>query len=290
MALTADEQELFDFAMAAMPYWFQADDRSAEFLGGVAKLMGAAKTQAVDWWTNAIIATAVGADASNPDWLAQHAADRGTARQESEGDPALRDRLRTVADAVTRPALLAAAQSIVIASGVSELVYMVEVRREKAYFQTLAAETGTGGVFSGTPPDMVFTPTVPFGDVPYRAIAEARTFKLVISGAASAGNDGTFPVTGISGDGVAFTNASGVAETDGTASWQIGHYDTLDNPLDGFRDAYLGRGDRIGSAALAIILILPYGTTEATRQAVLEMLRQKKGAGVLGIAERRAVP
>lgn len=231
-----------------------------------------------------------------PDWLAQHARDRGTERQEGESDEALRDRLKRVEDAVTRPVLLAAVQAVLDREGVVGTPAMVELRRDKAFFRSSVSDTGTGGVFLGTAPDMSFTPDDGFATTddaampPFRSIEEDVDHRLVISGAATAANNGTRAITGLAGDAVEFANGAGVAEVDPTVTWTVEKLDRDGNLLDGFVDSYFTRGDRFGGMLSAIIVILPFGCDEATRQSVLEELRLKKGAGVRAIVECRAVP
>lgn len=120
MALTADEQKLFDLALSILPHWFQDDKRAMEHLGLCAKEAGAGWTQLVDWMDNALILQAVGATGSDPDWLNQHAIDRGSTRQSGESDAALRERIRNVPDLLTRQILIDAAQAIVDAQGVAQ--------------------------------------------------------------------------------------------------------------------------------------------------------------------------
>lgn len=287
MALTVDEQELLDFALAALPHWFQDDERPTEGLGAYAKMIGQAKTQGAFWQTQTLITQAVGAiPGSEPDWLNQHAADRGTGRQAAETDPALRDRIRNVPDALTRPTILSAAQSIVDAESIVGTVRMVELRQDRGFFRAAVSDSGTGGTFSGTAPDMEFVPDSPgFAAPPFRTIEEDVGHRLVISGALSAANNGTFAVTGLSDDKAQYQNATGVAGADATVSWTIEKLDRDGNLLDGFRDSYFSRGDRFGMDRAEVILILPFGCTPGTQSSTLEMLRQKRGAGVIAVAE-----
>lgn len=286
MALTAEEQELLDFALAGLPHWFQDDNRPAEYLGAAAKVIGDARAQADYWFEQSRILDAVGVVGSEPDWLNQHAIDRGTARQDGETDAELRERLRNVPDALTRPTLLAAADAILAAEGNPNTSDMVELRRDKAFFRTSASDSGTGGEFIGTAPDMRFVPDAPgYATPPFRTAEEDIDHRIVISGAAAGGNDGTFDITGLQGDGAEFQNGAGVAGVDATASWTIEKLDRDGNLLDGFKDSYLSRGDRMSGRIPTVLIILPYNCTEGTRLSTLEMMRQKKGAGVRGLVE-----
>lgn len=230
------------------------------------------------------------ANTVEPDWLQQHARDRGTARQLGETDAALRERLRNVPDAVTRPSLLTAAQAIVDAAGVVGTVALVELRRDKGFFRTAASDAGTDGTFTGVAPDLRFEPLAGFAAPPFRAIEEEVEHRIVFSGASLAGNDGTFTITGLAEDAAAYTNASGAAAVDTSLTWTVQKHDRDGNLLDGFQDSFLSRGDRMGDDRAAIVVILPFGCTESTRQSVLEEIRQRKGAGVQVFVECRLNP
>jgi hypothetical protein len=488
MALTAEEQKFYDFARRALPKFLFAKVRPEEVMGAFAKIFGAAKTAISGYFDQALIGQAT---SSGANYLNQHAIDRGTYKQAGETDAALRARLRNVEDAITRPALLAAAAGIVSADGVVGLyaaprlyqqsnttftptapnklektsgtdglwnayahaatydlgdnefdssrqfltgsgyleftvdqankamwigmahdngfdpfdsypevqyafemtaagvlnciwhnntrfvsthaatdvlritfdtvadtvvwskngtplytetdagldgvlfggdalpctfsawfkglngsisniriydqtvtnVFMVELRRDKAFFGTNTADAGTGGTFAGTAPNMSYTPTVPFASPPFRVPEEELNHKLVISGAASAGNDGTFDITGMNGNACEFQNASGVAEADATVTWSVSRHDRDGNTLTGFAKSFMSRGYRMGRIGPAqptdplgfervdqppvIIIILPFDTTAATQASVEEQLRQKKGAGLIARVERR---
>lgn len=297
MALTPEEQELLDFALAALPEWFRSNDRVLEDAGMMAKMMGQARATIADWFSQTLITQADGPTSTTPDWLNQHARDRNTNRQDGETDDVLADRLRKISDALTRPALLAAAQAILDAEGVAGDVALVEMRRDRIFAGSFTARTGTGGVFatvSGS--TRKFTPDVPFPlpvEVNYPRSGAQGNPQIVFSGSASAGNDGTFEVTGLDGDAVTYENASGVDETDATVSWSLEKRDVEGNVRDGFARAYAGRGYRVGGrwpAMVMLIFILPYGSTPATVAAVREMLRQKKAAGFRALVERRLNP
>ena len=295
MALTAEQQKILEFAARAMPWWFGSDDRAQEYLGLAATVMGNAKVIADEWFGNTLILTAPGATGSDPDWLAQHAADRGTTRRQNETDDALRERLRTFEDAVTRPALITGIQAILDADSISydADVYpgIVEMPRDLAYMVTTTADSGTGGELTapGAGDVQTFTPDTPFAGVPYREPEEAVTHKLVISGAAVGGNDGTFTITGILGDACTYVNASGGASDDATLSWTVDRYDRDGNKLTGWRDSYMSRGDRMGTGPNGLIIILPFGATAATQAAVIEFMRTSSGAGVKTYVERRLI-
>lgn len=295
MALTPQEQEFVDFAKSALPQWFQEEDRVEEFLGLAAQVMGEARTLIEYWFSQAEILQALGAVAFDPDWLNQHARDRGTHRQSGELDPALRDRLRNTPEALTRPSLLAAIDAILVAESVAGTGAMVELRRDKAFFGSFTSDSGTGGVFAaGSGSQFQFTPTVAFQQplqVNFPRSGAQGNPDIVISGAASAANDGTFEVDDLVLDAADYTNAAGVAETDATVSWSIVKKNVEGFQRDGFNRAFLSRGYRIGHGVPnSIIVILPFGCTAGTQASVVEMLRQKKGAGIKATVECRTSP
>ncbi|HUS27621.1 MAG TPA: hypothetical protein VMZ53_03910, partial [Kofleriaceae bacterium] len=124
MALTADEQKFYDFAKASLPDWIPDGD---EFLMGAAKMFGSVKALLDYLFGQTLIGSAIGGTATTPDWLDQHARDRGTARQDGEDDPTLRDRLRNAPDALTRASILAAVNATLLANGITDPAGLVEL-------------------------------------------------------------------------------------------------------------------------------------------------------------------
>ena len=291
MALTPTEQALYEFAKGILPGWFFAKTRAEEEVRSFVKIFDPVRIEMGDHFADLLILNAEGLA------LDEHAADRDTSRQPGESDVELRARLRTVNDLLTRTSILAAAEAISDITVPSGTVGMVELPRDEFFLRTAVADSSAaapslaGGVFSfvaGT--TYKFEPDKKFARAPYRTIFPERDYKLVISGASSAGNDGTFPIASLSGDAAVYVNASGVAETDASVAWSIDVKDTFGagNLLTGFQDSYLSRGDRIGgSGPPVIIIILPFGTTAGTEASVVEMLRKTKAAGVRAVVERR---
>lgn len=281
-------QNYIDHALNALPKWFSDRDRPFENIKAFAEIFQRVEDQTLFWKALSFIKTAVGPVTGQPDWLNQHAVDRGTGRQSGESDQALQDRLRSFSDALSIAVLLAAAQQIVDAAGVVGTVTMLELRPNRAFFTDLQPQQGAGGTFSGTPPDMVWSPIL----IPYQIEQKydgTDHYALTISGANSPGNDGTFVVDSLVGDGIAYQNASGVAEVD-AADWELNRVDADGNILETFRQSYFSRGHRIGTQRASLVVMLPYGCTPAISAAVAEALRLKKGAGVQVLVECRANP
>jgi hypothetical protein len=295
MALTTQEQELLDFALSALPRWVRSDD---PHLRAAAKTFGLVRQQIDYWFQQTLITQADGPAAGLPDWLNQHARDRGTNRQAGESNAALRDRIRNVPDSLTRASLVAAANAILAAESISGTATMVELPREGAFTGTYTSDAGGGGTWTaGSGTSMIFTPTVPFGSAPYHATTVVRRiqkFRLVTSGSADVANNGSRIITGLSGNGAIVTNAGGVVGADPGVSWQVQKLDHLGNVRDGHMRSHSSTAAHARYRSLSrrpvIIMILPYGSTPSTEVSVREMLRQKKAAGFLVIVERRLTP
>lgn len=291
MALNAEEQELFDFAVAALPKWFTSEERHREELYGFAKIFGSALATVRYWFGQTLIGSAQGPAPGLPDWLNQHAIDRGTRRQANETTEALRERLRNTPDAVVRDALLDAANAILAAELVAGGAAMLELPRDGACLGSYASDTGIGGVFeAGTGTQVKFTPSGGWARPPYRhadVVRKIRGFRLDFAGASNSANDGQFPILGLEGDAAIIDNAAGVPGPDAGVTWTVRKLDRRGHVRDGFARAYCSRGYRASSRRRTIVMILPFGSTAGTEASVKEMLREKKAAGVKRIIERR---
>jgi hypothetical protein len=298
--LTAEAQKLLDFAIGSLPPWFASEGRDMAVEHGIAAMMGMAREQVVYWFRQTLITTSEGPGVGTPDWTQQHAIDRGTRRSEGESTDALKIRIRRFEDAVTRPALLTIAQAILDDAGVAGSVVMLELRQNRAFTHKNAGQFSSGGTFAaGAGTQMIFTPDVPWqgGRPPFRPapVEPPITYRISFNGAVAPGNDlAVADILGIDGDGVVFDNPAGVAGYDPSVEWTIARASTVDDAEIGFgpprRDAYYGRGFRMGGSRSGIILMLPFGTSEATRLAVAEAVRQRKGAGFSLSVERRETP
>jgi hypothetical protein len=212
-------------------------------------------------------------------WLDQHGRDRGQLRQASETDAVYAERIRFPADAVTLPFLLTQVEAIVAAAGVVGAVGMFALRPNRAWLGAYQSLTGTGDTFTKSGTTMTLTDA-------------ATTFggweigkRVTIAGATSGANNGTFTITALGSDShsMSYTNAAGVAEAY-AGTW------TLESNRNTRQRAYVSRGYRCGPQEAILVTILPYGTTEATRLAVEDMLRVKAAAGVRHLVERRLNP
>lgn len=237
MALTAEGERLLAFARDALPQWYRAVD---EFLSGAAKSFEQVRTLTTYLLEQTLITTAVGPTSTTPDWLLQHARDRGTVRQLDESDDALRVRLRTFAEALTRDAILAAANAILEADGISTPAQLLELPRDAAHFGVYTAPSGTGGTFAQSGTTSKFTPTVLPPVPPYRdpSVFPFLQWRLSISGADDAGNDSgvaaTVDTADLTGDAVGLATDSTIWTA--TLTWNIaglsGNGKTLDVRTD----------------------------------------------------------
>jgi len=281
------EQDYIDHVLAALPKWFSDHPRAQETVKALAKVMQSAEDITAFWADQAEILLAVGAVGNEPDWLSQHAADRGSARQANETDASLRTRLRSVAEALTLSSVLTAAQAVVTAEGISGTVGVFELRPSRAFFLVNSADVaGPPGTITGTAPNMVFTPPAQFNpfNPKYDGVI-GHTLNIIQAG--NPANVGAFDVTGIVGDTITYQNASGVPDT---AEYSIVRRVADGSNIFAKRHSYFNRGWRMGGNSPTLVVILPFGCTEATRTSVAESLRTKKGAGIRLVVECRANP
>jgi len=290
--LSAQEQALFDWAKDALPDWYADDARANEFLAAAAKVLSLSQDQLNDWLVRQTrILDADGPTGTTPDWLNQHARDRGTSRRLDETSDSLRFRLRNIPDAVTRPALLAAITQVLADAGVVGAPGLVELPRDGAWIGPDTPATGAQGTFASLGGgDFSFTPDTPITFPPFDPVFPNIAFKTTFSGATAGGNNGTFVITGIVGNAWKYHNASGVAGADVAVAWSIQRYDAGGNAQGNRERTYCRRGYRSSSRLPTIVVILPFGTTDSTGRIVTEMLRHTKGAGVKLIVERRTSP
>lgn len=299
MALTSDEEEMERVALTALPRWISSEANVREAFAAFAAQVGAGRAQSSYWLGQmAHVSTSTGVTAPDVvDYLDALAKDRGTKRAPSETDAVLRDRLRNTSDAINYPSLLSLVNSIITASGVQGTAVMYDLRSNRAFFGDNEPQTGTGGTFelvSGTTyrftPDAGWSGNKPPYIDPSRVDVYGVNYEITISGAANAGNNGTFSITGVSADGCTLVNATGVAAVDATVAWRVDRYDWNDvqiTPSTGAAKSYLSRGFRMGGTYPTIQVILPAGTSAATEAAVIEALRTKRAAGVRVVVERR---
>lgn len=277
------KDSLLRHAETSVPRFYSKSARGREEMNGLAELLGNGVLAATD---DLLQMTFIGS--AERKWLAQHAKDAAVSPQDGEPPDILRERIRHPEDAVTRPFLLAAINNLLAVAGVSGTAAMAELRRDRAFFGTYTARTGTGGVFATEGSVRTFTPTVPFPlpvEVGYARSGAQGNPRLVLSGAAQAGNNGTFEVTSLLVDSAGYTNASHVDGADAGVSWSLRKYDVEGHSREGFARAYLSRGYRARKRR-AIVVILPLGSSAALVDAVADLLRLKKAAGFPALVER----
>lgn len=275
MAYTSNQQAIYDWVRASLPrLLFQSPEAAEEIWGAIVMALDRVRAQAEEWWELSYI---LGADSI---WLNQHGKDRGLYRQSTESDAIFAERIRFPQDALTIPFLFSQVQAILAAAGVVGTPGMFPLRPNRAFLGAYDSLEGTGDSFAKSGNVITLTDA-------------ATTFQgwevgkpVTISGATSGGNNGTFTITSLdtTSHKLIYTNASGVAEAFG-GTWKI------HSNRDGRQRAYVNRGYRCGNRTPAyLVTILPYGTTEATRLAVLDMLQNKAAAGVVHLVERRLNP
>jgi hypothetical protein len=277
-------------ALAALPQWLAKGDRPFEEMEAFAEIFQRVDDQAVYWVDLSYINNA---DAGPPDWLNQHAKDRGTYRQLGESNAALRERLRNFSDAITPELIRDTLAGLMTANSIVGTVGVLELSRDRAFFGSYTRQTGTGGTFTAPVANVQqFTPNVVYSGAPYDASQPINPYEIVFSGAANAVNNGTRLITGLNGNAVKFTNATGVALVDGGVAWILSKRDPVFTTIviDQFSKSYLSRGYRMGSDIPTLLLIFPYPTTTAQAAGMIEAIRLKKGAGVRILYDIRSIP
>jgi hypothetical protein len=176
-ALTTQEQELYDLALASLPDWFSGDENAEETVAGFAKMFGKAWAQIDSWVDMVFLKRAFGV------WLEAHARDRGTSRQAGEGDGALGARLVVPSDAVTKPALIQIADAILVGAGRPAGTVILETRQEQDYWQTdVAVEQywGKAGRWHNSPHAIMVE--LPAGTPAATVAAVAEAMRLFAAG------------------------------------------------------------------------------------------------------------
>lgn len=171
--LSPREQQLYQVGLGVLPAWYSADDDDPHStVAGFAKIFGKAWDQ-IDAWVDIVyLKKAFGI------WLDAHARDRGTRRQASEGDDALKARLVVPADALTLPALRGIADAILAGAGVAGTAEFLEGRNGAgAYYQAdgsaLQSFWGDGHRWDGHPHDLYVILPAATDDGTFNSIAEA---------------------------------------------------------------------------------------------------------------------
>lgn len=294
MPLSAEEQALYDHGQAAVPKWFFSSTTATfEWLLAFTKSFDRVRQYINSMLDATYLETAAGIQ------LDQHAKDRGTSRRLNETDAALRSRLKTPEDALTELALMSRIHAIVNASGVSNIVvaatstFTIDDGENDPKVISVAAATYTV-------PDLV---TLIQNQLPSK-----WSFRIINGYSRFWYPTSAFSVTW---SGTTFRNQLGYT---GDAVSSVTYYDSpnkvtgpqaamvslrrdrahchVDGVGAGSCTGFLSRGYRATNAnrPSGYVAILPYGTSAATRTAVLEYLRLYGPAGYGYYVEVRANP
>lgn len=267
--LTPEEEELLAWLKGSLPSWFwQKTEAKEEIWRGIVKAFGRVRDLINDWADRTFILY------SDDVWLEQHAKDRGTSRQYGESDEGLQARLRTPLQAVVRNDLLDGITTLLAAHELTWTPNMIELRRDGAFFGTYVPMTGIGESLTvGEAGEVTLVDTVGTTFTGYEV-----GHYITITASTKTGNDGTFPITAVLGDGsIRFTNEDAVNETS-EFEWSLDYNDA------GYNRAYFNRGYRFHGRAF--IIILPSTCSDAVVSSVEEFVRQRKAAGYVAVIER----
>lgn len=296
MAYSEREQAIYDWVKGTVPEVFFQRERAEEEMGAIVKAFAMVEDVIDSMINRAKIMQAPGPVPGEPDWLGEHARDRDTERQLDETDDSLRLRLRSFAEVVTRPAIMALVDRLVGATG------------------SAAVETLFDGIYLGNVIDAVYgdwatpapTYTGPTIDVDadkgqmtihgLNVLEPAATTGqpwymrryLHVEGAADSANNGRFRIVGVGRDGSGPTwltveNIDAVeSNVDETALlWSLDADEAT--PSAAPVNAFLGRGYQFANKGFTIIL--PEGTAEDVRRSVEAALQRAKSMGVVARVE-----
>ena len=291
MLLTESEQEIFDFVSNSVPDGYSKTERGMEDILLIVKVFDRIMTRNEFLFSQSMILNST--FDGETDWANEHARDRGTTRQAGESTESLIQRITSPNDAVTLGSIRRAAQAILDASSILGPVGIVQLRSNRSFFGKPQSQTGTGGEFFSVGSGFGFVPSEGHAP-PLRMGEQDRDYtatRLFFAGSASAVNDGEKPLTGLSNNIMLF-DGPGAAEVDPGVSWTIRKYNRDGRLMDGFNRTYLGRDYWIGSGmpVNTRIIILPFGCTPTTVEAVDEAVRLKEAGGFRHIVECRTSP
>lgn len=289
------KQQLLEFAQEALPKYWSKAPRKQEDLNAIAEIMAIALGVAMDRIRQTYIL-----DAEGP-WLRQHARDRGISLQEGESEASLRQRIRTVADAVTRPALLAGVQAILATAGVGGQAAAVDLRRDRAFYGVSEERVTTGATFGASNdglltilPDAPFELPIEVGFARSGRQANPRVY-IVDWPAAPALEEVPLEVVALSGNALVVDVAAQAPGHEANATIHLWKYDTEATDVQRDEDpprarAFRGRGYRRNGSRSGFAFILPYGTPDGAVNSVRDYLRIWKAFGVRSAVEVRENP
>lgn len=299
MPLSSEAQSLFDHARNALPRWLTGGVNAAlEWLYGYTEIFDEVRSQGQDWVDVTLIGNAVGVE------LDQHAADRGTSRRANESDEVLRERLRTISDQVTEAAIQKSVDTILTADEFNAIAQVkIPVDESNSDWDTVFRSLSFGGfdytlsviwddtlavpTYTETETAVGWTIEIKFPTTAPTTVADIETL---------VGSESTLIEVFIAGANPAyvlqdvfdeFVNYRFTISGFVNLRRDRGHMHT-----NGVTTSFLGRGYRMCNInrPMGYIVILPFGTTAASANAISEYLRQNGPAGFVYIVERRLTP
>lgn len=118
---------LVQHAQESLPRWWSKSERGLEDINAIAEVMVTVLLQCEDWLRMTFILD------SDGKWLIQHARDRGVSPQANESEATLKERIRRPEEAVTRGAILAVVNAVLVAAGLPGTATMIELPRDACF-------------------------------------------------------------------------------------------------------------------------------------------------------------
>jgi uncharacterized protein YqgV (UPF0045/DUF77 family) len=185
MAFNDQERELWDVARSALPRVLVGrlpvvGRRIDGLWTAYVKIFQRAREVMLEFfYGSAYIST------SSDEWTDEHAKDADTRRQTGEDNDTLIARLRTVDDAVTKPAILAKVNAILAAAGVVGVAGMTEIWQQGAYYQVVDGwrqmYLGRGFRFGHLQPGLIVV-VLPYGTSAETAAAVDEAVRMLKAG------------------------------------------------------------------------------------------------------------
>lgn len=246
--MSADDYR--DHALAALPFWFSREARALENVEAFGEIFQTVEDQTTFWKNMSYILLS---QSSPTNWLGQHGRDRNAPRQSIETDAEYRTRIRLPENAIVLPAVQSAVNSALASVGYVDTVFLYALRSERAFFGDKLDDTGTGGDIEPAGMELTGVTYLPrVGD------------QVVIAGSGS-GNNGTYDITGFSGNRIVVTPAP-VSEPSFPGTWTISRFDNNSVYVGDRANAYFSSGTdanqyafRMGSNRPILVFLFPSG-------------------------------
>jgi hypothetical protein len=295
MPLSAEQQALYDHGKAALPrFLFVSESAAYEWLYQSTMIMDRVREYVDEMLASTFL------EEADTRALNLHAKERGTTRRVDETNAALVERLRTPEDALTEDALLLRIRAIVVAAGVSSpQAALVNLRRDRAHAHATIpneAITVSTGTFScedeNNPPAVVTVTGGTYTAAALHAMIDPQLPADWVLNVKRGRLEFLYPLSVFSIAWNSLTLRNELGFTADAVDWNPPQPYTGNQVWRPIMRLFASRGYRVTNAnrPQGYVVILPYGTSSATRLSVEEYLRLYGPGGYVFYTEVRANP